>query len=443
MSTATTPVTTRRILALAVPALGALAAEPLYVLVDTAVVGHLGSVSLAGLAVAGGFLSNSTWLVNFLSYGTTQRAARQFGAGDRTAAIRTGVQATWLALALGLVAIAVLELAAGPVCSLLSGSAAQRDAATSWLRIAACGAPAILLSLAGQGWMRGVHDTRRPLVILISANVASAIASPILVYGLDLGLEGSAIANVGAQAVAAALFVRALLREDVALAPDPAAMREHLVVGRDLMVRTIAMEAAFLSATAVASRMGTTSAAAHQIGLQLWVFLALVLDALAIAAQQLIGAALGAGDRDGARAIASRITRFGALAGGVFCLLLLAGYDVVPRLFTSDPGVIDRAHAAWWWFAAMQPVAGALFAIDGILIGASDNAFMRNVSVGAAVFGFIPMSFLALELHLGLGGVWAGLMVFLLARFVPCLIRVRRGAWATTGAPGLEAAAPA
>lgn len=438
MTFPSSPVTTRRILGLAVPALGALAAEPLYVLVDTAVVGHLGSVPLAGLAVAGGFLSNSTWLVNFLSYGTTQRAARQFGAGDRTAAIRTGVQATWLALVVGVLAVVLLQLVAGPVAGLLSGSPAQRDAAVSWLRIAACGAPVILVSLAGQGWMRGVHDTRRPLVFLISANIASAIASPILVYGLDLGLEGSAIANVAAQAIAAGLFLRALLGEGVSLAPDPAAMRAHLAVGRDLMVRTIAMEAAFLSATAVASRMGTTSAAAHQIGLQLWVFLALVLDALAIAAQQLIGTTLGAGDRDGARAIASRITVFGAIAGGIFCVLLLAGYGVVPRLFTSDPGVIDRTHAAWWWFAAMQPVAGALFAIDGILIGAGDNAFMRNVSIGAALLGFIPMSFLALELHLGLGGVWAGLMVFLLARFVPCLIRVRRGAWATVGAPGLR-----
>ena len=428
------PITTRRILSFAVPALGALAAEPLYVLVDTAVVGHLGSVSLAGLAVAGGFLANSTWLVNFLSYGTTQRAARQYGAGDRTGAIRSGVQATWLALALGLVAVLLLELVAGPVCSLLSGSEAQRAAALEWLRIAALGAPAILFSLAGQGWLRGVHDTRRPLVYLISANVASAIASPILVYGLDLGLRGSAIANVAAQLIAAGLFVRALLHEGADLSPDRRAMWTQLVVGRDLMARTIAMEVAFLSATAVASRMGTASAAAHQIGIQLWTFLALVLDALAIAAQQLIGASLGAGDRSGARAAASRITRFGAIAGVVFGLVLLAGYDIVPRLFTSDPAVIDRARVAWWWFAAMQPIAGALFALDGILIGASDNAFMRNVSIISAVGVFLPLNLLALELHLGLGGVWAGLMVFLIARFIPGYIRVRRGAWATTGA---------
>ena len=316
----------RRILGLALPALGALAAEPLYVLVDTAVVGHLGAEQLAGVAIGGALLTNVAWLCNFLAYGSTARAARLYGAGRRDEAVAVGVQASWLAVVIGLVLAGAFQVLADPLCGLIAGDDdATRQHAVDWLRIAALGAPCILLSLAGQGWMRGVQEVRRPLVFLLGANAASAIASPFLVYGLDLGVEGSAIANVVAQTAAAALFVRALLRAGAPLRPHWPSMRSQLVVGRDLVFRTLAMEAAFLTAAAVAARMGTDRIAAHQIALQLWIFLALILDCLAVAAQSLVGEFLGRGDVPGARATARRIAELGTLAGLVLGVLLLAG----------------------------------------------------------------------------------------------------------------------
>ena len=426
----------RRILGLAVPALGALAAEPLYVLVDTAVVGHLGAEQLAGVAIGGALLTNVTWLCNFLAYGSTARASRLFGAGRRQEAIGVGVQATWIGVLLGVVLALAFQVLAEPACGLIAGDdQGVQDAAVAWLRIAALGAPFILVSLAGQGWMRGVQEVRRPLAYLLGANAVSAAASPFLVYGLDLGIEGSAIANVLAQAIAAALFLRALLRTGVGLRPSWPAMRSQLVVGRDLMARTLAMEIAFLTAAAVATRMGTERIAAHQIALQLWVFLALVLDSLAIAAQSLIGELLGRGDRDGARATARRILELGAGLGTAIGLALLAGWTLIPQLFSGDEDVVEQAHVAWPWLAGMQPAAGVLFALDGILIGAGDVVFLRNATIVAALGGFLPVTLAAYAFDLGLGGIWAGLATFLGIRLAAGGVRFARGRWAVVGAP--------
>jgi len=426
----------RRIVGLAVPALGALAAEPLYVLVDTAVVGRLGAHALASLAVAGGLLTYTVWLFNFLAYGTTGRAARLFGAGRRDEAVAVGAQATWLALVIGLALTALLEVLAEPIVRLVAGpDPTTRAEAVSWLRIAALGAPAILISLAGQGWMRGVQDVRRPLVYLIAANVASAVASPVLVYGLDMGLEGSAVANVLAQTVAAGLFVRHLLLEGSLGRPQPRELVAQLRVGRDLLVRTLMLQVAFLSATAVASRFGADRAAAHQIALQLWIFVALILDSLAIAAQALVGETLGRGDSVASRAIARRVAELGGLLGLGFTLVLLGGWTLIPRLFTDDPAVLEQAAVAWPWFALMQPAAGVLFALDGVLMGAGDVAFLRNVTIAAAALGFVPMSLLAATLDLGLGGVWAGLTLFIAIRLVGGVVRTAGGRWAVVGAP--------
>ncbi len=426
----------RTILSLALPALGALAAEPLYVLVDTAVVGRLGAHALAGLAVAGGLLTYTVWLFNFLAYGTTARTARLFGAGRRAEALHIGAQATWLALLVGAVLTVLLELLAAPLTGLVAGDDPRtRQAALEWLRIAALGCPAILVSLAGQGWMRGVQDTRRPLLYLIGANVLSAVASPVLVYGLDLGLAGSAVANVLAQTLAAALFVRRLVEEAGLPRPVPAELRGQLRVGGDLLVRTLALQVSFLSATAAASRMGADRVAAHQIALQLWLFVALVLDSLAIAGQALIGERLGGGDRPGALATARRLAELGALLGAAFAVVLLLGWNVIPRLFTDEAPVLDQAGAAWPWFALMQPAAGVLFALDGVLMGAGDMAFLRNAAIGSALGGFLPATLLAAALDLGLGGIWAGLTLFILLRLAANVVRTAGGRWAVVGAP--------
>ncbi|MBA3417418.1 MAG: MATE family efflux transporter [Geodermatophilaceae bacterium] len=422
-------------LSLAVPALAVLAAEPLYLLVDTAVVGHLGALSLAGLAIGGALFAVAAVQFNFLAYGTTARAARLHGLGRREAAVAEGVQASWLALAIGLVMVAVIQVFAGPLTTLLAGGATlEQAAAEQWLRIAVLGAPFLLLSLAGNGWMRGVQDTKRPWRYVLFANALSAVLCPVLVYGAGLGLPGSAVANVVAQLVGGVLFLRALQRTGVAIRPDRVILLAQLRVGRDLTARTVALQACFLIAAAVAARLGTAQVGAHQIALQLFFFLALVLDSFAIAAQALVGESLGAGRVDQARATAWRVTRYGAAVGGLAAVLLLAGFDLIPRVFTPDEAVVEQAQRVWWWFAVMQPVAGVVFALDGVLMGAGDVAYLRSLTLAASVVGFLPLLLLTLPLDLGLPGVWAGLVLLIVIRLLGLVWRVRSGRWAVVGA---------
>jgi len=425
----------RSVLSLAVPALAVLAAEPLYLLVDTAVVGHLGALSLAGLAIGGALFAVAAVQFNFLAYGTTARAARLHGLGRREAAVAEGVQASWLALAIGLVMVAVIQVFAGPLTTLLAGGATlEQAAAEQWLRIAVLGAPFLLLSLAGNGWMRGVQDTKRPWRYVLFANALSAVLCPVLVYGAGLGLPGSAVANVVAQLVGGVLFLRALQRTGVAIRPDRVILLAQLRVGRDLTARTVALQACFLIAAAVAARLGTAQVGAHQIALQLFFFLALVLDSFAIAAQALVGESLGAGRVDQARATAWRVTRYGAAVGGLAAVLLLAGFDLIPRVFSPDEAVVEQAQRVWWWFAVMQPVAGVVFALDGVLMGAGDVAYLRSLTLAASVVGFLPLLLLTLPLDLGLPGVWAGLVLLIVIRFLGLVWRVRSGRWAVVGA---------
>lgn len=427
----------RQIAALALPALGVLAAEPLYLLFDTAVVGRLGAVSLAGLAVGGLLLALVSSQLTFLSYGTTARAARLYGAGDRTAAVREGVQATWLAVALGALVVGVVQILAAPLVSVIGGSGDIGSAALPWLRIAIFGAPAILISMAGNGWMRGVQDTARPLRYVLIGFGVSALLCPLLVYGWvglpRLGLAGSAVANLVGQCVAAALFCRALLVERVSLRPEPAVLRAQLVMGRDLVVRTMAFQACFVSAAAVAARFGAAALAAHQVVLQLWSFLALVLDSLAIAAQSLVGAALGGGDAGHARRVAWRVTGISAVAAALLAGVLALGAPLLPGLFTDDTAVRAAISVPWWFLVAQLPFAGVLFALDGVLLGAGDAAFMRNVTVVSALAGFLPLTWFALRFGWGLAGIWAGLSAFIGLRLVFGVWRAWSGRWAVPG----------
>ncbi len=425
----------RRIAALALPALVVLAAEPLYVLVDTAVVGHLGRTELAALALGGGVLSIATWLGTVLAYGTTGRAARQFGAGDRGQAVEEGIQASWIAFAIGLAMAATAQFAAEPLTSALAGGNAEVAAqAANWLRIAALGAPGILLAMAGNGWMRGVQDIRRPMRYVLVANLLSGVICPVLVYPAGLGLAGSAIANVTAQLVGGVLFVRALVAEQRPLAPQPAVLRRQLSVSGDLLVRGAAFQVCFLSAAAVAARIDAAALGAHQIALQLWFFCALALDAVAIAAQSLVGAALGAGDAAVARAVATRVGRIGTVCGLGFAVVIGASAWLLPAVFTTDPAVRAQALVAWPWFAGMLPIAGLVFALDGVLIGAGDVRFLRNLTLVAALCFFLPLTWLAHLAGLGLGGIWAALTTFVAVRLVGLLGRVRGTAWAVAGA---------
>ncbi|GBE66928.1 MATE family efflux transporter [Mycobacterium sp. MFM001] len=427
----------RQIAGLALPALGVLAAEPLYLLFDTAVVGRLGALSLAGLAVGALILglvgSDST----FLSYGTTARSARYFGAGDRVSAVAEGVQATWLAIGLGVLVIVVVQIGAVPLVSVIASGRDIAAAALVWLRIAILGAPAILVSMAGNGWLRGVQDTVRPLRYVVAGFGLSALLCPLLVYGWlglpRLELAGSAVANLVGQWLAALLFGRALLAERVPLRLNRTALRAQVVMGRDLMLRTLAFQACFVSAAAVAARFGAAALGAHQVVLQLWEFLALVLDSLAIAAQALVGAALGAGRIENAKSVARRVTVFSAVAAALLAVVFAAGASVLPELFTDDRSVLAVIGVPWWFLVAQLPIAGVVFALDGVLLGAGDASFMRTATVLSALVGFLPLTWLSLVFGWGLAGIWSGLTSFIVLRLLFVGARTISGRWAVIG----------
>jgi putative MATE family efflux protein len=432
--------TGRRIAGLALPALGVLAAEPIYLLFDIAIVGRLGALPLAGLAIGGLILATLSSNMTFLSYGTTARSARFFGAGNRPAAVGEGIQATWLGLGLGLLIVVVVQGAAVPLVSVLAGTSEGGEIAHEalpWVRIAIFGVPAILVSAAGNGWMRGVQDTMRPLRYVVTGFAVSAVLCPLLVYGWlgmpRLGLEGSAIANLVGQWLAALMFLRALYVERVSLRIQPAVLRAQVVLGRDLLLRTLAFQACFVSAGAVAARFGAAAVAAHQVVLQLWSFLALVLDSLAIAAQSLVGAALGAGQLAHAKSVAWRVTLFSTLASAVLAGVFAVGASVIPSIFTDDRSVLDAIGVPWWFMVAQLPVAGIVFGLDGVLLGAGDAKFMRNATLISALIGFLPLIWLSLAFGWGLLGIWAGLSTFMVLRLVFVGWRALSGRWLIAG----------
>ncbi len=423
----------REILLLALPALGALAAEPLYVLVDTAIVGHLGTVELASLAIAATVLSTAFTVFIFLTYGTTAHVARMHGAGRDRDAAAVGSQALWLAIGLGLIMFALLELLAEPIVALMGGEGEVKEGAVLYLRIAALGAPLFMIASAAQGFLRGMSDLRTPLLILVAAHILNVILEVLFVYGFGWGLAGSAWGTVVAQTAMAGGFFAIQYRAGLER-PIPEKMRPLMRIGSEIAVRTIALTGSFLVGSAVLARVGAASLGAHQIAFQLWVFLALVLDAIAIAGQVMIGRMLGASDADGARAAANRMIGWSVAIGAGFGVVLLALGDLVPELFTNDPAVIARAEDIWPLFALMMPFNGAVFALDGILIGAGDTRFlMWGMLVAAAVY--IPIALLTLRLDWGIVGIWWGLVALIAVRLVTCAVRFAGTRWALTGAP--------
>jgi len=420
----------REILALALPALGALAAEPLYVLTDTAIIGHLGTPQLASLAIAAALLSGAFTVFNFLTYGTTAQVARLAGAGREAEARRLGVQALWLGGAIGLVLMGGLLAFAVPLVRVMGGTGQVADGAVLYLRISALGAPLFMLATAGIGFLRGMSDLRTPLVILVVANLVNVALELWFVYGLGWGLAGSAAGTVLAQLGMGIAFVRAI----GVGRPVPAHMRPLLRIGGEIAVRTSALLGSFLVAGAVLARVGAPSLGAHQIAFQLFVFLALVLDALAIAGQVMVGRRLGAGDAAGARAAAARMIGWAVVAGTAFGVVLLALADVIPRAFTSDPAVLARAAEIWPLFALMMPFNGAVFALDGILIGAGDTRFLMWGMLAAAAAN-VPIALLAYAQGWGIVGVWCGLLVLIGVRLLTCGARFAGSRWALVGAP--------
>lgn len=415
------------------PALGALAAEPLYVLADTAIVGHLGRPQIAALGLAGTVLSGAFTIFNFLVYGTTAVVARASGAGRQEEAGRLAAQALWISLAIGLALLAVCEAAAAPLLQGLGGHGRSGHFALVYLRIGAAGLPAALVALAGQGYLRGVSNLRRPLEIVVVANVANLVLELLFVYGLGWGIAGSAAGTAIAQAGMGAAFVLELLRPPApSRRPSLREMRPMLRVGRQIFVRTTALYGSFLLAASVLARMGDAQLGAHQIAFQLYIFLALLLDAVAIAGQVIVGRMLGSGDAEGAFDAAVRMIALSTLVGLAFAAVLAPLSHVLPRAFTGDPAVLAQAAMLWPLFAVMQPLGGAVFALDGILIGASDTRYLMWSMLAASAL-FVAIAALALADGWGIVGVWAGLDVLLGARLALLGGRFARRRWAVVG----------
>ena len=426
----------REILRLAVPALGALAAEPLYVLVDTAIVGHLGRSQLAALGIAATVLTGLFGLFNFLQYGTTAQVGRASGAGEERIANRLGAQALWLSLGFGVAIAAGVAAFAPQIVELMGGEGETADYAVTYMRIAALGLPFAFLALGGQGYLRGVADLRTPLVIVIAANVVNVDPRAAVRLRLRLGDRGLGLGDGDrAGRDGRGVHRRASSAPPAATArPSRELMRRLLVIGRHIFVRTAALLSAFTLAGAVIARFGDASLAAHQIAFQLWIFLALVLDAIAIAGQVLVGRGLGAGDvrarLRGERADDLALGLRGHRLRGRACS---RSQGVLPCVFTSDEPVVERAQAIWWLFALMQPLNGAVFALDGILIGASDGRVPDVVDGRGVRRVRASVSLAALAFDWGIVGVWAALFVLICVRLALMGWRFAGRRWLVTG----------
>ncbi|HEX4903097.1 MAG TPA: MATE family efflux transporter [Acidimicrobiales bacterium] len=427
----------REIARLAVPAFGALVAEPLYVLADTAVVGRIGTDELAGLAIASSALLTGYAIFIFLAYGTTAAVSRLLGARQEREAAHQAVQGLWLAAAIGVVVTAAVLVLAGPIVELLGGTGAVRTNALIYLRISAIGIVPQLLTFAGTGYLRGLQDTRTPLVVAIAAATANLVIEVVLISGFGFGIGASALSTVIAQTGGALVYLRLITRATSALgaglAPDLAAIRRLGRAGWDLLVRTVALRASLTVATALAARIGAADVAAHEVAFALWSFLALGLDSIAIAGQAMIGRFLGAGDTATARDVGRRMLELGAAAGLAVGALVLALRPWLPEVFTDDPEVLTLAGFLLLFVAALQPVNGAVFVLDGLLIGAGDMAFLARAMVAAALL-VAPLAVAVSVLDLGIGWVWAAITVLMLARLGVLALRWRSGAWAVAGA---------
>jgi putative MATE family efflux protein len=437
-----TPKATRRqhdreIVALAVPAFGALVAEPLFVMADSAIVGHLGTAQLAGLGIASALLTTAVSVFVFLAYATTAAVARRVGAGDLQAAIRQGMDGIWLALLLGAAVIAVVLPAAPSIVELFGASDTAASYATTYLRISALGIPAMLVVLASTGVLRGLQDTRTPLYVAIAGFVANAALNVGLVYGADLGIAGSAWGTVFAQCGMAAAYlvvvVRGARRHGASLRPDAAGIRASAQAGVPLLVRTLSLRAILMIATAVAARLGDADIAAHQIILSLWSLLAFALDAIAIAGQAIIGRYLGADDTAGARQACRRMVEWGIAVGVVLGVLVVLSRPLFLPLFTSDSTVKDTALPALVIVALSQPICGVVFVLDGVLMGAGDGPYLAWAMV-ITLAVFAPIALLVPVLDGGLTALWAAMTLMMVIRMLTLWLRTRSGHWIVTGA---------
>jgi len=422
----------KTILTLAVPALGALAADPLYSLADTVFVGRLGAEELGAVAVGTAAFTASFWLFSFLAYGVTPRVARFIGAGDEQAAARIGVQALFMAVSIGVVVSLAGIVFAGPVVRLLGAGPEIEDLAESYLRIRVLSAAAVLIGQVGHGWLRGAQDTTTPMYIAVGGALLNVVLDYVLIYPLGMGVQGAAWATViGQSSVACAFLVILVPRfagSGVAWRWERAVASGLLRIGADLVVRTGSLLAAMTLATASAARMSLDSLGAWQITMQLFLFLSLVLDSVAIAAHALVGKHLGAKRPQEAKEVSARLMEWGLFVGLGVAAILFLGRDVLAAAFSSDPSVVASAAGLIAWLALVQPLNALAFTLDGILIGASDTRFLAQwMLASSSVYALI--SLLALNLDWGTAGLAAGATVWMALRTATTAWRWRSGHW--------------
>ncbi|TDD03045.1 MATE family efflux transporter [Nonomuraea deserti] len=432
------PITSRdrEILRLAVPAFGALVAEPLFLLADYAIVGHgLGTTAVGALGVAGAVLATLVNLCVFLAYGTTAAVARQSGAGNHERAMRSGVDGIWLALGIGVALIAVCWPLAPAIVEVFGAAQEQSAEAVTYLRISLLGAPGMLVVLAGTGVLRGLQDTATPLVVAVGSFALNAALNAWFVLGLEWGIAGSAWGTVLAQTLGAAVYlvvvVRGALRLRTALTPRLEGLKQAGTVGFALLVRTACLRAALLVATMIATRMGQAELAAFAIATQVWTLLAFALDAIAIAGQAITGRSLGAGDVAATRAATRRMVQWGTWSGIVLGVLVIAARPLLPGLFDADPAVTTLLLAVLWPVALFQPVCGVVFVLDGVLIGAGDQRYLAWAGVWTTL-AYLPAALLATGF--GVVALWCALGVWMFARLVALVRRAAGTAWLVTGA---------
>ncbi|MEW2170427.1 MATE family efflux transporter [Streptomyces sp. NPDC007027] len=427
----------REIIALAVPAFGALVAEPLFVMVDSAVVGHLGTPQLAGLGIAAALLMTAVSIFVFLAYATTAAVARRVGAGDLPAAIRQGMDGIWLALLLGAAAVALAIPTAPWLVDVFGASDTATPYAIAYLRISILGIPAMLVVLAATGVLRGLQDTRTPLYVAIGGFTANAALNVTLVYGAGLGIAGSAWGTVIAQAGMATVYlvvvIRSARKHGASLRPDATGIRASARAGLPLLIRTLSLRAVLMIATAVAARLGDVDIAAHQIILSLWSLTAFALDAIAIAGQAIIGRYLGAGDEKGARDACRRMVEWGIGCGIVLGALIVLARPLFIPLFTSDPSVKDALLPALLVVAVSQPIAGVVFVLDGVLMGAGDGRYLAWAMLVTLIV-FAPVALLVPSLGGGLTALWWAMTLMMTVRLITLWVRARSGRWIVTGA---------